>query len=66
MEEQNLAEICKTVSSRLLKSIRLLEILETYIDGEARLGTLTSILINDIKTSFHDIENCRQKIGIFD
>lgn len=63
-KETTLVELCKSVADKLLESINLLDILNDIADGEAKQGTILSILKNNIVTSFVEIEECRKKIYV--
>lgn len=65
-QEDSLAVICKKISGRLIESMHLLDILEDISGDLQKAETIISIVQNNIRTSFNDIENCRQKIYICD
>ena len=63
MENQlTLAEHGKNISGKLLESIYLLEILDEIIDGEAKSGTVLSIIKKNINSTFTEIEDFRRMI----
>ena len=63
MENQlTLAEHGKNISGKLLESIYLLEILDEIIDGEAKSGTVLSIIKKNICSAFTEIEDIRRMI----
>ena len=63
---KNLAELSKTISGKLLDSLNLLNTLEDITDGEAKQTTLLTIIQNNIKSAFNEIEQCRKMIYISD
>ena len=65
-KNKDLNYLNKKISNRLLESIRLLDILETLIDGKAKEDILISIIKQNIKTSFNDIQDCRRMISFGD
>ena len=65
-KNKDLNYLNKKISNRLLESIRLLDILETLIDGKAKEDILISIIKQNIKTSFNDIQDCRRMISFKD
>ena len=64
--EQNLAKLTRDISNSLLNSINLVEILEEITDIDSKSGTVITILQNNLKSAFENIENCRHKIFILD
>lgn len=60
--QQNLAELSKEISNKLLDSANLLKTLEEIIDGKAQEATLLIIIQNNIKSAFDKIEKCRTMI----
>ena len=67
MENQtNLAQLSRDISDKLLDSMNLLSTLEEIIENEAREETLLSIIQNNIKSAFEEIEQCRQMIYVLD
>ena len=66
MEEQNrnLKQLCRDISSNLFDSITLVECLEEMIDGERKPSTILTIIENNLKNAFSDIEICRKYISI--
>lgn len=65
-KNKNLNYLNKKISLKLLDAIRLLNILETLNDGDAKEDTLIGIIKNKIETSFHDIQDCRRMISSAD
>ena len=65
-KEQNLAELTKDISERLLNSINLLDILEEIIEPSPKIGTVVSLMQNDLKSAFNNLEERRRKIFILD
>ena len=65
-KNKDLNYLNKKISKRLLESMRLLDILETLIDGKAKEDILISIIKQNIKTSFNDIQDCRHMISAGD
>ena len=65
-KNKDLNYLNKKISNRLLESIRLLDILETLIDGKAKEDILISIIKQNIKKSFNDIQDCRRMISFGD
>lgn len=63
---KNLAELSKSISGKLLDSLNLLNTLKDIIDGEAKQTTLLTIIQNNIKSAFNEIEQCRKMIYISD
>ena len=64
--KRNLAELTYDISNNLLDSIRLTDILEDQIDGEAKSDTILRLIRNKIKSAFFNIEKCRKIISIVD
>ena len=65
-KEQNLAELSRDISDKLINSKFLLEILEEMAMSDAKIGTMISVIKNNITSAFNDIEECRHKIFILD
>ena len=65
-KNKNLNCLNKKISNRLLESMRLLDILETLIDGKAKEDILINIIKQNIKTSFNYIQECRHMISTGD
>ena len=63
---KNLAELSKSISGKLLDSLNLLNTLKDITDGEAKQTTLLTIVQNNIKSAFNEIERCRKMIYISD
>ncbi len=63
---KNLAELSKSISGKLLDSLNLLNTLKDITDGEAKQTTLLTIVQNNIKSAFNEIEQCRKMIYISD
>ncbi len=63
---KNLAELSKSISGKLLDSLNLLNTLKDITDGEAKQTTLLTIIQNNIKSAFNEIEQCRKMIYISD
>lgn len=63
---KNLAELSKSISGKLLDSLNLLNTLKDITDGEAKQKTLLTIIQNNIKSAFNEIEQCRKMIYISD
>lgn len=63
---ENLAELSRSISGKLLDSINLLKTLEEIIDGNTKEATLLTIIQNNIKSAFDEIEQCRKMIYILD
>jgi len=63
---KNLAELSKSISGKLLDSLNLLNTLKNITDGEAKQTTLLTIIQNNIKSAFNEIEQCRKMIYISD
>ena len=67
MEKQaTLAELTKKVSCKLQDSKNLLELLRDIACENKHIYPLITIIHQNIKTAFFEIEDCRKKIGIFD
>ena len=64
--KKNRAQIHKDISGKLLDSIRLLEILDTLNDGEAKQAIIIDILNQRISYAFHSILKCRRMISTKD
>lgn len=63
---KNLAELSKSISGKLLDLLNLLNTLKDITDGEAKQTTLLTIIQNNIKSAFNEIEQCRKMIYISD
>ena len=63
-KNKSLAKISKNISSKILDSIYLIDVLDDLADGEAKELTILNIIRNNLKTSFNDIEQCRKIISI--
>lgn len=63
---KNLADLSKSISGKLLDSLNLLNTLKDITDGEAKQTTLLTIIQNNIKSAFNEIEQCRKMIYISD
>jgi len=63
---KNLAKLSKSISGKLLDSLNLLNTLKDITDGEAKQTTLLTIIQNNIKSAFNEIEQCRKMIYISD
>lgn len=64
MEEKTLASLYCNISDRILELINLSEVLYDIIDGDAKLGTINNIIIDNLKKSFNSVEKCRKISGI--
>lgn len=58
LEERN-----REVSSKLLDSLYLLELLEEMLAENAKMSTVVSIITNNVKSSFDEISECRSMIS---
>ena len=63
-ENRNLAQIQKEISSKILDSIYLTDVLSDLTDGEAKFCTIVNHIKNNLQISFKDIEQCRKMISI--
>lgn len=63
---ENILQLNKDISSKLLDSIYLLEILDDLIDGEPKEGTILSVLKQNIISSFQEISDMRRLISDID
>lgn len=63
---KNIKNLCKNRSGKLLDSLNLLNTLKDITDGEAKETTLLTIIQNNIKSTFDEIEQCRKMIYISD
>lgn len=62
--QRNLGEISRDISSRLLDTFYILEILDENFDREAKENILIQAAIRKVKKSFEDVERCRKIIAI--
>ena len=63
---ENIIQLNKDISSKLLDSIYLLEILDDLVDGEPKEGTILSMLKQNITSSFQEISDMRKLISDID
>jgi len=54
----------KTISGRILNSMRMIEILETMDIEDVKIYELILIIKSNLKVSFNEIEVCRTMISI--
>lgn len=62
-EQQNLKELSEEISSKLLDSMRLIEILSELNDGEAKQETLLDIIRKNTTCAFKNTETIRKMIS---
>ena len=62
--DKNIVELNRDISNKLLDSFYLLEILEELSNYDAKEGILLSLVKNNIKSAFDNIEKCRSMISI--
>ena len=62
-KSKSIAKYYKNISGNLLDSIWLLETLYVLNDGEAKMGTIITIINKKIRSAFNDISECRKKIA---
>ena len=60
----NIVELNRDISNKLIDSFYLLEILEELSNYDAKEGILLSLVKNNIKSAFDNIEKCRSMISI--
>ena len=63
-KEQNIAQLSKNISRKLIESMYFLEIMSDIIEGEGKLDTIIKHLRLNMKSAFSMIEQCRNKICI--
>lgn len=63
-KDEELEYLAKSISSNLLESKYILDVLYEIADGDGKFETLFKILKKNIKISFDNIEKCRQIISI--
>lgn len=61
-ENFNLIELTTKISRELLDSIYIIDIIYEISDGDGKIGTLLSILKNNITSAFDETEKCRKII----
>ena len=64
--DKNLAELSRDISDKLINTKILLEILQEMAMNDAQIGTMISVILNNINDAFNNIEKCRHKIFVLD
>ncbi len=65
-KDEELEYLAKSISSNLLESKYILDVLYEITEGEGKFETLFNILKKNIKTSFDNIEKFRQIISLYE
>jgi len=60
MKQKKLEHHYENISSKLLESIYLVDVLEDLADGEGKTGTVLGIIKRDLKSAFYKVESCRE------
>lgn len=65
MEEQNqnLEQLCKSISNKIIDSKNIAELLFESIDLDKHAGTIVLIITKNLKNAFNEIEICRKFIS---
>lgn len=63
---KNLSQLYKEISRNLLDSIRIIEILDTLNDGEAKQDILIKTLNKKITSAFNNMSKCRRMTSLED
>ena len=65
-KDEELEYLAKSISSNLLESKYILDVLYEIADGDGKFETLFKILKKNIKISFDNIEKFRQIISLYE
>jgi len=60
MKQKSIKYLHKNISSKLLESMYLVDVLEDLADGEGKTGTVLGIIKRDLKSAFYKVESCRE------